>query len=194
MGRPSVRSLVVASAAMVALAVGFATPRSAAACSSDQPTFDQAMAGAQAVAIVEVDLAANGEVQPGVPPLRVVEVLTGDPAPFLVGDPITGLCGDTIHYLFGDSARLIVAFGVPFYDQVIHPAWGRSDDGSLFGTAGNPSGVDTIEGVEAAIRTRFSAGPGAAEPVTLDSSWLVIAIAALAVVVGLWLAWRRSPQ
>lgn len=177
------------------LVVGFGAPRPVVACSSEHPTFEQAMSGAQAVAWVEVELAADGEVLPGVPPLRIVEALAGDPAQFLAGDPRTGLCGDTIHGLFGDGARVIVAFGVPFFDQVIHPAWGRGDDGALFGTAGVPFGVSTIEGIEAAVRDRFPpAQANASGPFSIDGSWLVIIAAALATVIGLRILWRPSRQ
>jgi hypothetical protein len=180
------------------LAVAFlivATPRHASACSSEEPTFDQALAGAQAVAWVEVVLAADGEVQSGVPPLRVTDVIHGDPAPFLAADPRTGLCGDTIHYLYGDGARVLVAFGVPFFDRVIAPSWGRGEDGALYGTTGLPFGVTSIEGIEAAVRARFPA-PQANEsgPVSIDGSWVVIIAFALATMIGLGIAWRRSPQ
>jgi len=171
-----------------------ATPRPAVACSSEQPTFEQAMAGARAVAVVEVDLAANGEVIDGVPPLRILRVLNGDPRPFLAaGNLRTGLCGDTVHYLYGDGAVVIVAFGVPFFDQVIHPSWSRVEDGSLYGSAGTPFGVTTVEGVEAAIRQRFPTPPIEPEP-ALDSSWLVLVAAAIALAVAVRVALGRLAQ
>lgn len=182
-------------AGVFALAVGVATPRPVDACTSEHPSFEQAMAGAQAVAWVEVELAANGEVLPGVPPLRVTEVIHGDPAPFLAADPRTGLCGDTIHYLYGDGARVLVAFGVPFFDQIISPSWWRDETGVVSGTAGVPFGVSTIEGLEAAVRDRFPpAQANASGPFSIDGSWVVIIAAALATVIGLRILWRPSRQ
>jgi hypothetical protein len=189
------RRIVAALAVLAVALVAMAAPRDASACTSEQPTFEQAMGGAQAVAWVEVVLAADGEVQPGIPPLRVTEVIHGDPAPFLAADPRTGLCGDTIHYLYGDGARVLVAFGVPFFDQVIHPTWWRDETGAVSGTGGVPFGVRTIEGLEAAVRDRFPA-PEANDsgPMSIDGSWVVIIAAALATAIGLRILWRRSPQ
>lgn len=181
--------------ALAAVVLGIvARPSSVVACTSEQPTFDQAMAGAQAVAWVDVVNAAEGGVAGG-PRLRVTEIVAGDPAPFLAADPRTGLCGDTIHSLFGDGAHVLLAFGVPFFDQVIAPAWRRDETGGVSGTAGVPFGVTTIEGLEAAVRDRFPA-PEANDsgPMSIDGSWVVIIAAALATMVGLRLVWGRSPQ
>ena len=187
-----IASSITVAAAVLAVA---AAPASVAACSSEQPTFEQAMAGAQAVAWVKVDLAPDGEVQRGISPLLVTDVIHGDPGPFIGGDLRTGLCGDTIHYLYGDDAMVLVAFGVPFFDQLIAPSWGRGEDGALVGTAGMPFGVRTIDDVESAVRERFTVPQaGASGPVSFDGSWVVIAALALGTIIGWRIVLRRSPQ
>jgi hypothetical protein len=140
---------------IVVLFAAIALPSTAFGCSSDYPTFKEAITKADAVALVRVT-------DPGDPLLNrpntihVVRLLKGSlPGTFVLDDPRTDLCGDTIAFWVeqADSPVVMVAFGMPFYDQTIHPLWAESPHNapSIFSTASVPEGAATMDDMVAAV-------------------------------------------
>jgi hypothetical protein len=133
-----------------------AWPSPARGCSSDYPTFREAVVGAEAIALVEVVDTPGDPMNQAPQTLKVIEVVKGSlPSTVVVDPPRTDLCGDTIGF-WAEQLRpptLLVAFNVSFYDQAINPIWGERRRGSsIFGTASVPAGATTLEEVMAAAR------------------------------------------
>ena len=142
----------LAGAAIFALVL----PAPAHGCSSDYPSFREAVLGAEAIALVEVVDTPGDPMNQAPQTLRVLEVVKGSlPSAVVVDPPRTDLCGDTIGY-WAEQLRtptLLVAFNVSFYDATINPIWGeRRRASSIFGTASVPAGATTLEDVVAAAR------------------------------------------
>ena len=131
-------------------------PASVRGCSSDSPTFQEAILGAEAIALVEVVDMPDDPMNTGKQTLKVREVLKGSlPSTVVLNRPPTGLCGDTIGF-WAEQMRtplVLVAFGVPFYEATINPLWGEPISGdAVFGTAGVPAGARNLDDVMAAAR------------------------------------------
>ena len=140
-----------------AVAIGLAWPTSVRACSSDYPSFREAVLGAEAIALVEVVDTPNDPVNRGPQVVQVRQVLKGSlPSTVVLERPPTDLCSDTIGFWAEQLLRpptLLVAFGLSFYDATINPIWGERVRGSsIFGTASVPAGATTLEEVMAAAR------------------------------------------
>lgn len=126
------------------LLLGAAT---ATACTGEQPTFQQAVRGASAIArVVAID--APGEFQT----VRVVRTLKGTlPPEVLLGQPRTNLCGDALSVDAG--AEAIIAWDVPFADVALVVGWLATGDPAypVLGSAQTPTGSSTLDDVEKAI-------------------------------------------
>lgn len=138
----------------------------AVACSAEQPSFEVAIATASAIARVVVEEVAEYGEPPAGETFRVVRVLKGQlPAEVHLDDPRSGLCGDSIGYYAPAGSEVIVAFGVPFYDTLVNPAWKATDSRVEpvigFG-APTPEGIATLDELERVI---LAALPDTAMPV-----------------------------
>ena len=115
---------VLAMATLVALLLA---PGVVHACSSDHPTFAEAVDGASAIArVIVTDVPAYGEDRDShAETYRVVRTLKGSlPDSAVLEEPFTSLCHDTIGGLVApEGSEAIVAFDVAYFGQVIHPAW-----------------------------------------------------------------------
>lgn len=143
-----------------------AVAEQAHACTGEQPTFDEAIAGAGAIARVVVeDVSEIGE-PPAGETFRVVRVLKGELLDKVqLDDPRTGLCGDTIGYYAPVGTEAIVAFGVPFYGTLINPVWIETDHPIEPVTGlGVPSPED-VASLDELERLIFAAFPDTAMPV-----------------------------
>lgn len=144
--------LATAAALVVSLTV---TGTPARGCSSTQPTFVEAIQGAQAIARVVVeDVTEYGEAPAG-ETFRVIRVVSGQlPDEVHLDQPVTGLCGDTIGYYAPEGTEVIVAFGVPFFGATLHLAW-MVVDHPIRPLAGigvpAPEDVDTLDELERLI-------------------------------------------
>jgi hypothetical protein len=175
---------------LAALAAAVLAPPATAACSSDQPTFQEAIGGAVAIAVVRISEPELYDEMEPTQSFTVVTVIKGSlPETLTLPRPRTGLCGDTIGFWAKGMRRntVLVAFGVPFYQTTINPVWGEPRRGypSLFGTAGTPPGVTSLEELIAAVRDQIpdtSLPRGAA-----DNRWLGV----LLLTISIWLAAGR---
>ncbi|MGH2444763.1 MAG: hypothetical protein ACRDGD_01790 [Candidatus Limnocylindria bacterium] len=124
--RRHLTSLLIAGIASVGLLVSSADL--ARACSSEQPSFAEAVNGAEAIARVRVEAVSTyGEPARG-ETYRVLEVLKGDlPDVVQLDSPFTNLCHDTIGYYVPEGTEAVVAFGVRYFHDTIHPFWVETD-------------------------------------------------------------------
>ena len=126
--------------------------------------------------------------------LRVVHALRG-PLPQLltIDPPVTSLCGDWIGYgELGPGDEVIVALDVPFYDQVIHPAWWMTSDGRVCGTAGVPDEVADLDALAQAIDALPDTATTGAPADSAGSVLVALIVGALAGLAAHAL-WRRLP-
>ncbi len=174
------RRLSAANWAMVGVAVSLgvlAAPGRVSACTSDAPSFAEAVDGARAIA--RVTIVEGYDTYPGDPTrsetYHVDRVLKGSlPELVTIAPAWTSLCQDSVSYFAGAEASqgrtIIVAFDLTFYGQVIHPMWGYAKEGGVFGTAGLPTGVGSLTALELAILRRLdlpdtaTVGMGPADP------------------------------
>lgn len=142
----------LAAVTVIALAV---TPSATHACIAEQSSFAEAIAGAAAIARVVVEDVTEYREPPAGETYRVVRVLKGQlPDHVQLDDPRTGLCADTIGYFVPEGTEAIVAFGVPFYDTLVNPAWkatGHPVEPVIGFGATTPEGVATLDDVERLI-------------------------------------------
>jgi hypothetical protein len=179
------RRLGLAALTLVAL---LSTAGHAHACTGEQPTFAEAIAGAEAIARVAVaDVTEYGE-PPAGETFRVIRVLKGAlPDEVNLDDPRTDLCGDTVGHYAPEGTDAIVAFGVPFYDTLVNPAWILTDDPlrpvSGFGTTAPESvaSLDELEQLILAAIPNTALAPPATNDVTLIGgvALLLVAVAVL---------------
>ena len=147
-----------ASLATLALALGLlaATPSAVNACSSPHPTFVDAVRGARAIARVSIVERVNSyTADPTTSRTYRVERLLKGTLPRLVtlAPDWTSLCHDRVgSYAEGSVGKTVVlAIDVRYYDQIIHPMWMTHVSPGLWGTAGVPPHVTTLDALEAAI-------------------------------------------
>jgi hypothetical protein len=149
---------ITAALTLIAGILVAASPGAVSACSSDHPTFAEAVRGARAIARVTV--VEGFDTYTDDPTLsetyRVEQVLKGSlPEVVTVAPARTSLCGDTVSYFAGgehaEGVAIVVAIDLPYYDQVIHPMWTEVDGQGVFGTAGVPSGVTSLAELESAV-------------------------------------------
>ena len=147
-----------AALAALALALGLliAAPSGVSACTSEHPTFAEAVQGARAIARVTV--VEGFETYTADPTTsetyRVERVLKGKlPGLVTLAPAWTSLCHDSIGlYAEGAAGKsLVVAIDLPYYDQIIHPMWTTYGTQGVSGSAGVPSGATTLDELEAAI-------------------------------------------
>ena len=150
---------VLAMATLVALLLA---PGVVHACSSDHPTFAEAVDGASAIArAIVTDVPAYGEDRDShAETYRVVRTLKGSlPDSVVLEEPFTSLCHDTIGGLVApEGSEAIVAFDVAYFGQVIHPAWVAVDapyNPSVGGSAGAPETAKTLDDLETLIEARL---------------------------------------
>ncbi len=145
------RLSVIALAALLSL---LAAPMAARGCSGPQPTFAEAVSGADAIALVSVeDVSSYGDPARG-ETYGVITVLKGSlPHTVQLDEPRTSICGDTVGLYAPEGTRAIVAFGVPFYDAILHTVWVETTDvvNPIVGSAAGPDGLSTLGELEAAI-------------------------------------------
>ena len=167
-------------ASAVLLAVLLASPAPALACIPVFPSFQDAVHHAEAIAVVTVLERHAG--RPGSDEAyRVQRVIKGD-----LGDrirlarPHTSLCHDPV----GSLARtkrtpIIVAFWVPSFGNTIHPAWGFEPGVGVYGSAGVPKHIDTLQELESAIRAELGLpDTSAVEPDPIDRPPVVLLLCA----------------
>jgi hypothetical protein len=190
---------VILTSTALSLSILVATPASASACVSGEPSFRAAVHRAQAIATVTVvdGFQAYSSDPTHRETYRVERVLKGDlPARVTLTNPWTGICHDTIGFYAAEGTTIVVAFDVTYYDQPIHPIW-YVDGASVFGTAGVPRGVRSLPQLEAAIRAELglpdtstrSASPDAPLPQAPALAAGLVAFLATA----WWIGGRRSP-
>ena len=188
------RIAALASASTLAAILVCATPSPVSACVSGQPSFAEAVRGAQAIARVTVVEGWDGYQDDPThsETYRVERVLKGLlPKLVTVAPAWTTLCHDSVSYFAGaEGAVIIVAFDVPYCDQTIHPMWTFDRKQGMSGSAGVPSGVSTLTDLEGAIRSELGMPDTATAQSTTDhpSPLLPYVLAAAG---GLVLAARR---
>jgi hypothetical protein len=154
-----------ARSAALALVIAAATPSATSACSSESPTFIEAVRGASAIARVSI-IDRLGD-PPHTETYRVERVLKGSlPAVVTVSPAWANLCHDTVAFYAGeDGSDIIVAIGMTYYGQIINPVWVLSVHG-IDGSAGVPDGVRTLPELERAIlRALAMPDTATAEPI-----------------------------
>ena len=152
------RTRAIAAGAVLVLALLSASPSTALACTSEQPTFVEAVRGARAIARVTI---LEGFDSITVDPTssetyRVERVLKGVlPERLTVAPAWTSLCRDPVSLFAGaepaEGTTVIVAFDLRYHDQVIHPVWAADPGGGVWGSAEVPAGVASLAALEAAI-------------------------------------------
>mgnify|MGYP001438241337 CR=1 FL=1 len=168
------------------------------ACTGPLMTFQDAVAGAEAIARVAV---VEGAVPWFENPdheevFRVDRVLRGVLPPLVsLVRPKANACGDSLAGTIGEEgATAMVAFGVRMSGDVIHPVWTEDPAGGMGGTAEAPAGVRTLADLELAL----GGGPAApAEPGATDVPADVAAAVALVLVAlagFLAFAWRARAR
>lgn len=133
-------------------------PSPVSACTSDHPSFLEAVRGARAIARVSIvegfdtytDDPTTSETY------RVERVLKGTlPQTVTLAPAWTSLCQDSVGYYAGaqesDGKTIVLAIDMPYYGQTIHPMWTTYDNGDVGGSAGLPPGVNTLDALEAAV-------------------------------------------
>lgn len=182
------RRLGPAALTLVAL---LSTAGPAHACTGEQPTFAEAIAGADAIArVVVTDVTEYGE-PPAGETFRVIRVLKGVlPDEVTLEDPRTTLCGDTIGWLAPEGSEAIVAFGVPFYETLVNPAWRATDsrtDPVIGSGAPAPTGVASLDELEALILSELpntatpASGAGAGHAALVGGGLLLLGAAAIVI-------------
>ena len=148
---------LVSTAGLAVVLLG-ATPVAVSACTSEHPTFVEAVRGARAIARVTIveGFDTNLDDPTHSETYHVDRVLKGSlPEMVTLAPAWTSLCHDSVGYYAGaDGATIIVALDL-YYEQTIHPMWMVDATQSLSGSAGVPPGVTTLEGLEAAIRAEL---------------------------------------
>jgi hypothetical protein len=137
------------------------TTHAARACSSERPTFEDAVRSATSIARVTItDRWEYGDTEVG-ETHRVVETLKGSVTETVhLEDPRGSLCGDHVADFVGEAPEAIVAYGVPFYDQVLSIAWAESQEAvsleyglrPMTGSTELPTTITDLDELEAAIR------------------------------------------
>jgi hypothetical protein len=163
--------------------LGGAATTEVRACTGPLVTFQEAVGGAEAIAVVTV---VEGSVPWFENPdheevFRVDRVLRGVLPPLVsLVRPKANACGDSLAGTIGeDGATAIVAFGVRIGGDVIHPVWTEDPAGGMGGTAEAPAGVGTLAELELAL----GGGPAAStEPGTTGVPADVVAAVALVLV------------
>ena len=161
-----------ASLACSALAFGLllAMPSPASACVSGQPTFEEAVRGARAIALVIiVDGFDSGDPTTS-ETFRVERLLKGTlPEVVTLAPAWTSLCHDSVGWNAGaeesDGRTILLAIDMRYSDQTIHPMWTTDDNQRVSGSAGVPRGVTTLAELEAAILADL----GVPDTATLES-------------------------
>ena len=163
-----------AALACSALALGLlaATPSPVSACISDEPTFEEAVRGARAIArVVIVDGFDNYSDDPTTSEtFRVARMLKGKLPEFVTLAPAwTTLCHDSVGWNAGaeesDGRTILLAIDMPYYGQTIHPMWTTGGSHGVWGSAGVPAGVTTLAELEAAVLAQL----GLPDTATLDA-------------------------
>ncbi len=150
-----VRIRALALGVCAALVMSVVPPSPARGCTGATPSFADAVASSRAIArvvVTEVDAYLTGAAETFV----VVRTLKGQlPDTYRLDDPRTGICGDSIGYYVGLDGEAIVAFGIPWYDTVVNPAWVAGDSVTEpltgYGSWPPPEGVTTLDELEALI-------------------------------------------
>jgi hypothetical protein len=142
------------------------------ACSSDQPTFGEAVRGARAIARVTVlSIVEDPSVRET---FRVERRLKGSlPNQITIAPAWATLCHDSAaSYAGGVGRTAILAIELRYYDQIIHPVWSIDPETGVFASAGTPARVTTLADLESAILAELGMPDTATEtePNTLDES------------------------
>jgi hypothetical protein len=151
---------ILASVGLVVGVLATAT-QPAAACTAERPTFEDAVRGATSIARVRItDRWESGDTEVG-ETHQVVETLKG----FVSGtvhleDPRASVCGDHVAFFVGEAPEAIVAYGVPFGEQVLSIAWAESQETvsleyglrPMTGSTELPETITDLDELEAAIR------------------------------------------
>ena len=183
---------------VLGLGAAFA-PADVRACSSDHPTFEEAVRGARAIARVTiVDGFDNFLDDPTTSETyRVEKVLKGSlPGVVTVAPAWTSLCHDSVGWYAGDlesdGRTIIVALDLRYYDQVIHPMWIADKIEGVRGSADVPVGARTLAGLEAAILAQLGVPETSTEePASTDGYGVLLILVAA---VGVLLAFGRLSQ
>ena len=173
--------------ALVGLALGPAASPTFA-CISESPTFAQVVARADTIARVTIVDGTDYDAQRDIEVFRVERILKGKPGPLIeLLNPKSGLCGDPIgamttdHGGGGVGETIILATGVEYYGEVIHPFW-HQGLGGLGGMAARPAAADTMAKLEGAILTALAAPDTSTSPTGETASVSGLALPTLIVI------------
>lgn len=176
--------------------LGFVTvgAAEASACTGEQPTFAEAVAGASAIArIVLVDEPTDRTDDPG-ERHTVLRTLKGTLANEIeLEDPRATLCGDRVGFWVDEGQEAIVAYGVEFYETTLNVTWAIVPDPvrPLGGSATIPEGVSTLDDLERAIVAALPDTAVAPTTPAPTSGYGAILLAASALIIG---RWRFAPR
>lgn len=175
-GRRAIQLAVIAG--LVALPL-LALPMAARGCTGERPSFEEAVRGAEAIALVSVEeVSTYGEPARG-ETYRVIRVLKGSLSQRVqLDDPRTSICADTVGLYAPEGTRAIVAFGVPFYGNQLHTVWVEAADvvNPVTGSAAVPDDVFTLAELEAAIMEALpdtAVAPPVLEPIIVIGVGLI---------------------
>ena len=144
------------------------------ACTSEQPSFQQAVDGADFVVDARVIAVQKIVSEPDTYVLAVDRVLRGQAGVHVVlKGARTGLCGDQLD-IQRLGQRIIIAVGVDFFDQEISPYWAESE-GQVYGSASMPFGARSLDDIAWSI-ARLKV-PAVSPSEAGSGAWPLVAIA-----------------
>lgn len=145
------------------------------ACTSEQPSFEQAVDGADFVVDARVIAVQKIVSEPDTYVLAVDRVLRGQAgAQVVLKGARTGLCGDQLD-IQRLGERIIIAVGVDFFDQEISPYWAESQ-GRLYGSATMPFGARSLDDIAWSIAPPLKV-PAVSASEAGSGTWPLVAIA-----------------
>jgi hypothetical protein len=140
-------ALLTPAALVIAFVAALSVPLPAAACSVARgPTLQEVLDGDGPIVLGRVTGAVNTDTDssPDELTITVERVLRGRAGETVVVDQPASLCRDGISWDF--DYRLIIALGVPFFDETLSPYWWEfGDEAELRGWAQIPAGVTTLD-------------------------------------------------
>jgi hypothetical protein len=163
-------SVVLASALVI-----LSGTKGVAACTGEQPSFEQAVSDASAIVRVQAT-EPPGDSQA----VSILSVLKGTvQTPLMLDAPQMNLCGDRLTLPAGSEA--IVAYDVPYFETLLTVAWMETGDPvvPILGSAHPPDDATSLDDVEAAILAELpNAAVPQVPPITLPMlGWGMLALA-----------------
>jgi hypothetical protein len=188
--------LLPPAALVIALVAALSVPLPAAACSlARNPTLEEVLDGDGPIVLGRVTSAVNTDTDsnPDELTITVERVVRGHAGETVVVDQPASLCKDGISWDF--DYRLIIALGVPFFNETLSPYWYEFSNGELRGWAEIPAGVTTLDELAdaiAALPDTATAKPNQGAPI--GDSWAPVLLGLLALVMFLVRPLARTRQ